>query len=472
MRVWLHQRTFSQVVESAYRVFPFHAEDMSRKPRECASPQCSLLSLPPEAWSLIFDLLPERPATWFDESSPGRIRTAGTFAIDSAALASTCRALNLFYREQYVQILSLMRSVAPAVLNRALRRHSRVREILLRDVKSPGVARHEPFQPLGFLPQRAANVTRFQVINEDMTARISKGMHAFPKLKVLTLVKCTALSGADVRRVARTLAHTLVELNLDGTELGQLGAGAWHALGSLTLLESLNLSRWGCSVLPNSAFSAIARLPALRALTIQGDPQLHAGQLSFLPRMRHLTFLDFSCCSGLSSNVWDVIPTRLAVLRLDWTSALHDGCAMSNLARLDSLVELAAAVSQQLTEWFPLQCVAEGLRELHLCESFLTDVGAAAVISRMTSLRLLNLDQCNLVGDGVVAEAAKLHLERLNLCGTAVTMASVHAVADGAAATTLESLDFSCCDGLTEKDVAADLLHTALAKKKACIEVW
>lgn len=470
MRLWLRQRNISQAVVSAYHSLPFHAEAMSQQQvSEHPSPQCSLLSLPAEAWYLIFDFLPERPATLFDEPSPSRIRTAGTFAVDSAALASTCRALNKFYRQQYVQILSLTRTVSPALLNRALRRHFSIRRVLLRDVTSP---KFTSYQPLVFHPRLAAKVVQFQVVNEDISSSISKSMHSLPQLKVLTLVKCTALSGADVRRVARALAGTLVELNLDGTELGQLGAGAWHSLGNLTRLESLNISRWGCSVLPNCAFGAISRMSALRALTIQGDPRLGAGQLAFLPRMRRLSFLDLSCCAGLSSNIWDVMPARLAVLRLDWTSALHDGCAMSNLARLDSLVELAAAVSQQLTEWFPLQCIAEGLRELHLCESLLTDVGAAAVISRMTNLRALNLDQCNLVGDGVVAAAAKLYLESLNLCGTAVTIVGVQAVADGAAASTLLSLDLSCCDGLLEKDAVADLLHAALTKTEACIEVW
>jgi hypothetical protein len=457
---------------SAASPSPFRATTMSIHLPAARTP-CSLLSLPLEPWYLIFDALPERPAGFFDEPPPSPLRTAGIYAVDAAALASTCSALNKFYRTCYVQAISLTRTATPALLSRALARHPSATRLLLQNITtSANITFTSAAGLLDASPAHAAQLAQFHVVNEDMNSNISKCMHSLPLLRSLTLVKCTALTGADAQMVGRVLARSLRELNLDGTELGGLCADNWRALGHLARLERLNLSRWGCAALPTCAYDAVARMRALQALTIQGDARVDAGQLQFLRTMPRLTLLDLSCCAGLSSAVWEAVPARVSVLRLDWTSALHDGCAMSNLGRLGSLVELAVGVSQQLTEWYPLGAVAVSLRELHLGESLLTDEGAAAVLSRMSGLLSLDLDQCTLVGDGVASVAARLRLERLNLCGTAVTMAGVQSVAAGAAAATLVSLDMCCCDELPDKEGAAAVLQAALVQVGASIEVW
>lgn len=468
---WLQCRSQLQVhtCEAGTMAGLSPADSPSRPPhRALREIQPTILSLPDLAWHLIFDALPERAQTEFDEPG-GLLGTAGSNAFDGAALAETCTQLNAFYRLSYVSCLSVFRAISTADISRALLRFPRVRSIHLKEI-----ATRWETGALCVDRRRALNVLELVVQNEDANAGVSRcALPVFPCLRVLRLVKCQPIGDSELCNVSQALVATLEELDLEGTELSD-GARGWAAFSKLGRLKKLNLSRWGCAPIPSRAIVAIAMLTTLEEICIMGDSSLtdlHLSQL--LPPLTSLRQIDFSCCKSLSP-FWTYVPPSLRVFRADCTGALSDSCSKNSLSELPQLVELSVGMSQLLTTWWPLSKAFETRLEiLDLSESFISGIGAADVLTRLVSLKKLILDQCNLVDDGVALAASSLpELEQLNLCGTAITMTGVRAIAHGRSATCLKYIDCCCCDELEDKDAAIDVLLKGLRHPGVVVEVW
>jgi hypothetical protein len=398
-------------------------------------------SLPPDPLRTIFDLL---------SFSPG---VAGVDSPDALALASTCRALSGFYREDYATTFSVTyddRPCLPNFLSRALAR----------------------------LPQASrVSVERFSgefqegVCGDDERAFLGSEKRGWEptvhtqrvtRLKVSLRDSNTGILGKEFSVIVRACAN-LKELVIADSRCIRDDVGV--QVGGLRLLETLDLS--GCTALTDASFSVLGQLAqTLEDVTLTRTRISNSCAMSLLPRLRRLRRLSVRRCWPLTAAIVPQLPETLTHLNIGGTQVLDVSIRPSLLQAVPLLDSLHVSGAWHLTDISALWSVRLQLKELVMSDCRrLADGALRSAIAGMDKLERLELSNTR-AGDETARGVACLpKLSYLDVSSTYVTYDGVLLLAAGKVCRTLTTVVIGC----RRNDEAIDVLRAALGGRTALI---
>lgn len=236
-------------------------------------------------------------------------------------------------------------------------------------------------------------------------------------LKILRLQHCVGLHGANALAALESLS-ALTYLTLSGCT--RIPGSAWRSLSKLGSLKQLYLE--GFIMQGDAAASAVSNsCPLLEFVSFQGCSSLTDEGLAALGQLHNLETAFLGDCNFLTGSGFENWTTpSLTSLQLQGNTEIMDA-GISHLSRLTSLKDLNLKHCRNIgdTGIQSLSSALTGLRYLSLQGlSNLTDSGAAS-LSSLQSLSSLDAQFCWQVGDeGAMSLTALTNLTSLDLMYT------------------------------------------------------
>jgi hypothetical protein len=464
-------------------------------PRGAPFAPTTLQTLPYYLLRLIFDIL-----------SPGEVDgiavagvTGTIFSRHAVSLSRTCRALNMFYRHEYVTSFVCIRRASgvgssdpTATINRVLSRLKAVTTLAISDAfgsSRPSIhlfsghlrgiisaLRYRTIATAMLDPmRRTAPLTHVKfpgsAFNNSTFADI---VSACPRLESLVLTDVRR-SNENMERVIITDAalrwlldapckRTLHELRIAGapvtdaigcrlvelaalTKLDISGvkfADSYSSLGGFVLMEELRVSM--CNITDDALVEALSCMPRLRVLNV-------------------------SSCKLLTGSCLPRLATSLPALTyLDVTDTQIIGADRSNTDLLEGfkcLETLSAGGGVGFLSPHFLVSLSPRLRSLTVTkEKLLQDYEVAEVISAMPQLEHLNLRGCLGVSDGIASAVSSLsRLASLILSETSISKVGLFDIAEGPASETIMHFEVEDTDPLCPSlanDLESHFSHDAV----------
>jgi hypothetical protein len=434
-----------------------------------------LHALPPEPLRFIFDLLSEKSGCMSSGS------------VHALALAASCRALDRFYRWDYVTALEMstqqfLADRHPDALFRALQRFPRVSDVRLNRIRFMSANGGYRVALVGSGDDesvaRAQRITRLSVLSSSPSAEEFQliaatcshlvGFHFFHNVRYEAYDE-------GISAFVRHAPPSLLELTMEGSDVCD---DAFILLPNLCRLVKLNISL--CRKLTDASFAELRRFGGTLV-----DLDLHATRVStvcavsLLSHLQILQRLNLRGCGSLGPPVFAALPASLVELNVSETSILDNSVPHDAFASMPDLVSLTAYACP-LTDFSVLLSLKGRLKALEYAHASTldapdvngvfehSDLAVSQLIVDMNQLEKLRLCSRGAADQTARAIASLPHLRCLDLQCSSMSNAGVRALARGQARLTLESITFSFCR-IDNGDGVVDELRAALKCKTASV---
>lgn len=412
-------------------------------------------SLPDCALRVLFDTL-SHPASTRDVQS-----------VSAVALASTCRRLDSFYREEYVTKLDLSGFRAgPSECARALRRYPRVTALDLWGCTKVVTDLSTALAPCLDRPPgtrlKSVAMPLTDVSDNDLVALVE----LCPELISLDVTGCDRLTDIALFAICRRLSDTLTSLKLRSACITDASG---IELGALRNLTCLDLSE--CCDLTDCSFRTLASLCRMQELSLSFDAVTDVALCKFLPQMQDLKSLILINCSSVTSAILSALPESLVKFDLLKTRILDNSVAGSLFRSLPNLADFRTSRCKEFTDLAFMEPIYTRIRVLRLTRmKGLSDAATGAALAHMKTLEVIDFNHCPRIGDKTLRVAANLkRLSHLDLSHTAVTGMALSWIVFGRARFSLRFFSVKSCAKVSVCDIMAYSLRLALAHQDALI---
>lgn len=235
-------------------------------------------------------------------------------------------------------------------------------------------------------------------------------VHLKETLNKVSILKCDKLERTHVAQLGmfkRLSVLNLVELGLHDQDL--------EFVQTLQDLKEIDLSR--NYALTDEVFKRFTHLKLLEKFILRDDPKLTGSGLAQIAELKNVRHLDFEGCRNLKDNALEAIGKLITLEFLNLNGCVSlTGTALRHIKTLINLRFLNCRNWSRFAEGDFNNLVHMKLLALDLSYNLSLTSSIIAPLAALTSLQILNLQDCAELDDGVV-QILKASLRELNLHG-------------------------------------------------------
>lgn len=402
-----------------------------------------LTSLPDSVLTIIFDHLASTR------------RTAAIGSCSAYLLGCTCRRLNKFYREEYVNRVSFHRADEEnptrclGMLFRYIMRYPAIQVLHLGHchwVTDNIVKRVASLLTTQGEARRTNSVSEIDISSTPITDEALRDLvWVCPSLKSLNISQCMLVTDRGFNFVINCVSGSLQELFADRLRISSSVGCRLQELRHLLLLDLT-----GNVHLHETDFVGLGALTSLTELSLCETRVTDSAAAVMLSPLINLKLLDFSACKVITAEILHSLPSSLIGLKLSETNVLGGRMSMSDYSCLPNLRELRGRMCHNLVGMLDLQYFAPNLEILDLSDcTYLLDFEMASSLSGLHELQVLNFSgSAGLSGLTLRAAMTLQEIVCLDLSFTSIEKSSIVDFQRCAAKESIRVLDICGCEGL------------------------